>query len=108
MTARGQTRRRLVTATMRLLRRRGLHGTGLNQVLEESGAPRGSLYFHFPDGKHQLTREAARYEAAGISRRLRRMLDESPSPAEAVRLMFDSYADWPQRTKFAEGGPVAA
>ena len=35
MPAQGQTRRRLVTATVRLLRRRGLHGTGLQDVLEE-------------------------------------------------------------------------
>ena len=86
----------------------GFHGTGLQQVLEASGAPRGSLYFHFPAGKQQLTEEAVRYEAASIGRRLRRMLDEKPSAAEAVALMFDSYAEWLERTEFSEGCPVAA
>ena len=101
-------RQRMIKTTARLFRRQGFHGTGLQQVLADSGAPRGSLYFHFPDGKQQLTEEAVRYEAAGIGRRLRRMLDEKPLQADAVRLMFDSYADWLERTEFAEGCPVAA
>src|SRR5919204_6025063 len=104
----GDARQRMIKTTARLFRRRGSHGTGLQEVLADSGAPRGSLYFHFPDGKQQLTEEAVRYEAAGIGRRLRRMLDEKPLQADAVRLMFDSYADWLERTEFAEGCPVAA
>jgi TetR/AcrR family transcriptional repressor of lmrAB and yxaGH operons len=98
----------MIKSTARLFRRRGFHGTGLQEVLADSGAPRGSLYFHFPAGKQQLTEEAVRYEAAGIARRLRRMLDEKPLPADAVGLMFDSYAEWLERTEFAEGCPVAA
>ena len=33
MAVRGETRRRLVSGTLRLLRRRGLHGVGLQEVL---------------------------------------------------------------------------
>ena len=43
-----------------LFQRQGFHATGLKQILEESGAPRGSLYFHFPGGKEQLAVEALR------------------------------------------------
>src|SRR5439155_10246358 len=39
------TRTRMLEATARLLQLRGYHGTGLNEILAESGAPRGSLYF---------------------------------------------------------------
>lgn len=101
-------RERMIKTTARLFRRQGVHGTGLQQVLADSGAPRGSLYFHFPAGKQQLTEEAIRHEAASIGRRLRRMLEEQRTPSEAVRVMFDSYADWLERTEFGEGCPVAA
>jgi TetR/AcrR family transcriptional regulator, lmrAB and yxaGH operons repressor len=108
MARQSDARQRMIKTAARLFRRQGFHGTGLQQVLADSGAPRGSLYFHFPAGKHQLTEEAVRYEAANIGRRLRGLLDEKLSPAQAVRLMFDSYAEWLERTEFSEGCPVAA
>jgi len=48
------TRTRILDTTALLLRQRGYHGTSLNDILSASGAPRGSLYFHFPGGKDQL------------------------------------------------------
>lgn len=41
-----------------LLARKGLQGASFSQILEESGAPRGSLYHHFPGGKDELVLEA--------------------------------------------------
>ena len=49
-----ETRERMVEATARLIARQGYHATGVAQVLTESEAPRGSLYFHFPEGKQQM------------------------------------------------------
>ncbi len=43
------------------LSRRGLDGTSLKTVLDESKAPRGSVYHHFPNGKDQLVGEAVRF-----------------------------------------------
>ncbi|KAA1417153.1 TetR/AcrR family transcriptional regulator [Nocardioides humilatus] len=43
---------------LELIQVHGYAGTGLNAVLEHSGAPRGSLYFHFPEGKEQLGERA--------------------------------------------------
>ena len=45
------TRARMLETTARLLQHRGYHGTSLSDILEESAAPRGSLYFHFPAAK---------------------------------------------------------
>ncbi len=44
----------IVVAAMSLFRRQGYASTGLNQILQESGAPKGSLYHYFPGGKEQL------------------------------------------------------
>jgi len=51
-------RARAIAAAERLFRIQGYTATGLTQILEESGAPKGSFYFHFPRGKTQLAEEA--------------------------------------------------
>jgi AcrR family transcriptional regulator len=58
-------RERMIQSAGTLLRERGLAGTSFREVLAHSGAPRGSIYHHFPDGKNQLVEEAVR--AAGVA-----------------------------------------
>lgn len=52
------TRERLIDATVELLRTKGPTAAGTNEILARAAAPRGSFYFHFPDGKAQLVAEA--------------------------------------------------
>jgi len=59
----GKVRDKMVEGAMALLARRGLQATSFSEVLAATGAPRGSLYHHFPDGKDQLV--AAALEQAG-------------------------------------------
>jgi TetR/AcrR family transcriptional repressor of lmrAB and yxaGH operons len=59
----GDVRDRMVEGAMGLLARRGLQATSFSEVLAATGAPRGSLYHHFPDGKDQLV--AAAVDRAG-------------------------------------------
>jgi TetR/AcrR family transcriptional regulator, lmrAB and yxaGH operons repressor len=62
--ARG-VRERMVASAVALLARRGLQATSLSEVLEHSGAPRGSVYHHFPEGKNQMIDSAL--DAAGAT-----------------------------------------
>ena len=48
---RSDSKERMVSAARRLFREHGYHGTSLSDVVSESAAPRGSLYFNFPGGK---------------------------------------------------------
>ncbi|MGG3890606.1 TetR/AcrR family transcriptional regulator [Metabacillus fastidiosus] len=41
-----------------LFKLQGYHGTGVSQIIEKSGAPKGSLYYHFPKGKEEIATEA--------------------------------------------------
>lgn len=50
-------RARAIATAERLFRIQGYTATGLTQILQESGAPKGSFYFHFPRGKAQLAEE---------------------------------------------------
>ena len=59
-------RERMIHSAPPLFRERGIAATALADVLEHSGAPRGSLYHYFPGGKAQLqaTRYAGQFLAA--------------------------------------------
>jgi AcrR family transcriptional regulator len=66
------TRVRMLRSTALLMRERGARATSIDEVLRHSGAPRGSVYHHFPGGREQLLAEAVDYAggvvAAGIAR----------------------------------------
>ncbi len=60
------SRAAFVNTAARLMRRQGYAGTGLNEIVARSGAPRGSLYFHFPGGKEQLAATALAQAGADL------------------------------------------
>jgi TetR/AcrR family transcriptional repressor of lmrAB and yxaGH operons len=103
----GDTRTRMLETTARLLQHRGYYGTALSDILAASGAPRGSLYFHFPGGKDQLVVEATQLAVDETSTYLRATLAEAPDPARGVRAFFEAAADLLEKTDYSFGCPVA-
>ncbi len=103
-----RTRKKLVDATAALLRRQGYHATGLSDIVAESGAPRGSLYFYFPDGKDELARAAL--EAAGIEWRARveAVLVGTTDLGHAIDAIVKLLADDLESSGWDHGCPVAA
>ncbi len=53
----------MVLSALYLIAERGVPGTSIADVLERSGAPRGSVYHHFPGGKDQIVDAAMEYMA---------------------------------------------
>ena len=90
----------------RLFEKQGYHATGLNEIIRESGAPKGSLYYYFPGGKEQIGAETALWSAAQMAERIRAGLAQSPDPAEAVRLLTLGVAGAVEQAGFAAGGPL--
>jgi TetR/AcrR family transcriptional regulator, lmrAB and yxaGH operons repressor len=103
-----RTRKKLVDATGALLRRQGFHGTGLSDIIAESGAPRGSLYFYFPGGKDELA--CAALEAAGAEWRARigAAVGAAPDLAGALGAVVELLASDLVASRYAHGCPVAA
>lgn len=108
-TDKGQrTKRRMLKAAAELFRRQGYDGTGLSEVLDESGAPRGSLYFHFPGGKDQLAAEAVDATGARIGMGIEALLESSDDVGEAVGRVVDSMATDLEKSGYVRGCPIAA
>ena len=60
----------MINGAARLLAEKGLGGASFAEVLELTGAPRGSIYHHFPDGKDELVSAALDAVSAGTMARL--------------------------------------
>jgi TetR/AcrR family transcriptional repressor of lmrAB and yxaGH operons len=74
MTNRNDSRARAIETAEHLFRTQGYAATGLTQILTESGAPKGSFYFHFPGGKEELAREALGKYGTRVESGLRALL----------------------------------
>ena len=103
-----RTKKKLVDATAALLRRQGYHATGLSAIVDESGAPRGSLYFYFPGGKDELA--VAALEAAGVEWRakIEQAVAGAPDLGAAIDGVVKLLADDLAASHWQNGCPVAA
>ncbi|MEW2167246.1 TetR/AcrR family transcriptional regulator [Streptomyces sp. NPDC007084] len=103
-------RERMVFSAAQLIRRDGVTATGMRDVAEHAGAPRGSLQHYFPGGKEQLVNEAVDWAGHYAARRVARFLAAmaEPTPAGLFAAMVRQWTDELQETGFVSGCPVAA
>jgi AcrR family transcriptional regulator len=103
-------RERIVYETAQHLRRAGVSGTGLREVVAAAGAPRGSLQHYFPGGKDQLVGEALDWAGSWAARRVDEHLARMrrPTPSRLFAAITDDWAADLESREFARGCPVAA
>jgi TetR/AcrR family transcriptional repressor of lmrAB and yxaGH operons len=70
------------------MRRSGYAGIGINEILAEGGAPKGSLYHFFPDGKRQIASEAMAVYASQALKLYEKALATPGTPAQKVRRLL--------------------
>lgn len=97
----------MIHSAISLIRRRGVAAVSFADVLNASGAPRGSVYHHFPGGKAQLVTEATEAAGARVTGELTRVLD-TPETATALRELAETLARGLDRGDYAVGCPIAA
>lgn len=104
----GKTREGMVHSAAKLLRSNGVRGTSFARVLEDSGAPRGSVGHHFPGGKDELVLAALTAADAEIAARLRGLAEGGARSSEIVDALCGYFAEGLERTGYRAGCPVAA
>lgn len=102
------TREQIIRTTQRLLGQSGLSGAGLNQVIAASGAPRGSIYHYFPQGKTQLVTEALGAYGDFFQALVSQMLSREAPVGENLEALFVALARGLDKNGYGNGCPVGA
>jgi AcrR family transcriptional regulator len=101
------SKEKTLIAAANLFRRQGFHGTALQEILAAGGAPRGSLYFHFPGGKEEIG-EAALTKAGEATRQgIARVADASESAEIFLMRLARRMASDLEESGFNDGCPIA-
>ena len=105
-TKRCDTRKKMLVSAAEVMRERGAAGVTIDAVLARSGAPRGSVYHHFPDGRNQILTEALRYAGDSITATIEDAVDQG------ARVLLREYVKYWERLltdgDFTAGCPVVA
>jgi AcrR family transcriptional regulator len=113
LTMAGETRtprERMVYSAAQLLRARGATGTGVRDVVEHAGAPRGSFQHYFPGGKDQLVGEAVLWAVGYAVDRVVEYRGQAriPTPAGLFAHMAKQWKDEFTRRGYERGCPLMA
>lgn len=100
------TRDQIIQTTSELLENQGFHATGMNEIVKESGAPKGSIYYYFPDGKEGITAEAVKFAGRMVSDRINIHLEKFDDPADSIRSFIETIAHFVEESGFKSGGPL--
>ncbi len=98
----------IIATTCRLLELQGYRATGMNEIVRESGAPKGSLYHHFPNGKEELAAEAIAHAAATITANIEGVMAAHDDAATAVVAFIRVLAGHVSASGYRQGGPITA
>ncbi|MGE5731078.1 MAG: TetR/AcrR family transcriptional regulator [Gemmatimonas sp.] len=100
------TREKLIEAAIMLMRRSGLSGAGINEIVRASGAPKGSVYYFFPEGKQQIVKEGLTKYTERVVAFIDSTLSSKRKPEEKVKALFNAFAERIELGKFRHSCPV--
>jgi TetR/AcrR family transcriptional repressor of lmrAB and yxaGH operons len=96
-----------VAAAIKLFRQQGYHGTALQDILAAGGAPRGSLYFHFPGGKEEIGENALTMAGEAVRQGIERAAEASQSVETFLTRVARGMAADLEKSGYKEGCPIA-
>jgi TetR/AcrR family transcriptional repressor of lmrAB and yxaGH operons len=96
----------MLVSAAEVMRERGTAGVTIDEVLARSGAPRGSVYYHFPEGRNQILTEALQYAGETLTE----VIDDAAGKGGMylVRRFVEFWDDLLVESDFTAGCPVVA
>jgi len=99
-------REQMILAATSLFQREGYAATSWRRLVKESGAPWGSAYHYFPDGKEQLGVAALEWASNGVAAAFARCFPEGGRAADGVHKLFAGSAAQLAKSGYTAGCPV--
>lgn len=106
MSAKPKHRDPIIAAAIRLFRRQGYAATGLNDIVEASGAPKGSLYHYFPEGKVSIAVAAVEEAGRRVAKSMSEIADSSATTGHLLRGHAKQLAGWMKKSGYRDGCPI--
>jgi len=96
----------MIEGALKLLAINGLQATSFSDVLELTGAPRGSIYHHFPKGKDQLVSAALKLSETRTNEAIKNL--SGKSTVEITEGFLELWRQLLIRTHFTAGCSAVA
>ena len=106
MAAQPKHRQAIIDACVTLFRRKGYAGTGLNDIVDMSRAPKGSIYHYFPAGKPSIAVAAIEEAGQRVVATLMQLATDNASAADLVVAHAGLLAKWMKKSGFQDGCPI--
>ena len=100
-------REQIIQAASDLMENQGYHATGMNEIVLKSGAPKGSIYYYFPEGKDAIAGEAVEIAGEALADRIRENLTQTADLAGSIQSFLEGIAHYVEVSGFTAGGPLA-
>jgi len=101
-------RDRILDAATRLFQRRGYHAVGTIEILDAAGAPKGSMYHHFPLGKEQIAIAAVERIRGDLLAALHAQQAAGRSLEATIRRLGRGIARWLRSSAWREGALLSS
>jgi TetR/AcrR family transcriptional regulator, lmrAB and yxaGH operons repressor len=106
MSAPPKHRQAIIDAAVTLFRQKGFSATGLNDIVELSGAPKGSLYHYFPQGKAAIGEAAVQEAGRRVAETVQTLSGPAKSAGELIRAHARLLATWMAQSGYRDGSPI--
>lgn len=108
MAGTGSAKDAMIDAAASLMRQRGVSASGMQDIVAEAAAPRGSIYHHFPGGKDELIVAALDRVTTRITHAITAIAARSATVDEFVIGAAAVFRTGAEQTGWTQGCPIAA
>lgn len=99
-------RQPIINTAITLFRRQGYASTGLNEIVDASNAPKGSLYYYFPEGKTSIAVAAVTEAGERVVETLEQLCSKSQTTADLIKSHARLLVGWMKKSNYRDGCPI--